>query len=186
MIGALQRIVSRRLPPGEPGVVTVGMISAGTAPNVIPERAELRGTLRAVRAATRRILQDELHATATATAEAHRARANVSILEGPPPIVNASEPIQWARGAVGTLLGDHALVGLPAPNLGGEDFACYLRHMAGCFLRVGARAPDQEAIPAHSAQFLPDDHAVVVGAAVLAETARRASAALVGSRDGRV
>ena len=178
IIGALQRIVSRRLAPGEPGVVTVGIIRAGTASNIIPERALLTGTLRAVQTSTRRVLRDQLRATATATAEAHGVRAEVTINHGPPPIINVPEPISWARAAVGHLLGDGSLVRLPAPNLGGEDFAYYLEKMGGCFLRIGARGPDRDPIPAHSAHFLPHDDAVLVGAAVLAETARRASAAL--------
>jgi metal-dependent amidase/aminoacylase/carboxypeptidase family protein len=93
-------------------------------------------------------------------------------------LVNAVETIAWARAAVAGLLGESALVALPAANLGGEDFACYLERIPGCFLRIGGRAPGAPVTHAHTARFLPDDRTVLVGAAVLAETARRASLAV--------
>jgi hippurate hydrolase len=74
------------------------------------------------------------------------------------------------------VLGADALTPLPSPNLGGEDFAFYLERLPGCFVRIGARAAGQEPIPAHTSRFLPDEAAVFVGAAVLAEAARQASA----------
>lgn len=178
IIGALQTIVARRLPPGEPAVVTVGMVAAGSAPNVIPERAELRGTLRAVRPSTRTRLQDELRRTAEGIAAAHGVEAEITVTPGTPPIVNPADAVAWARAAATTLLGADALVPLPEANLGGEDFAVYLERLPGCFLRIGGRAEGTEPIPAHTPRFLPDERAVLVGAAVLAETARVASRAL--------
>lgn len=178
VVTALQTIVARRLPPGVPAVVTVGMLQAGTADNVIPERARLAGTLRAVHPDTRTALERELRRTVEGVARAHEVEAHLTVTRGTPPLVNPSGPVAWARRAVAGLLGAHALVELPEPNLGGEDFACYLERMPGCFLRIGARAPGAPAVPAHTPRFLPDDRAVLVGAAVLAETARVASEAL--------
>ncbi len=178
VVGALQRVVSRHLAPGDPAVVTVATMRAGTATNVIPDRATLSGTLRAISAETRHVLHEELRRTASATAEAYGTRAQVTVEAGTPPIVNATRPIAWARTAVESLLGADALVRLPVPNLGGEDFAFYLERLEGCFLRVGGRADNADPVPAHTSRFLPDDRAVCVGAAVLAETARVASQAL--------
>jgi hippurate hydrolase len=79
---------------------------------------------------------------------------------------------------VTSVLGADALVPLGLLNMGGEDFACYLEKMPGCFLRIGAREDGGEPIPAHSPKFYAADGAVFVGAAVLAETARVAAAAL--------
>jgi amidohydrolase len=176
LVGALQTVVARRLPPGEPAVVTVATLRAGTATNVIPDRATLGGTLRAVRPATRAALSQAVQEIAAAVARAHGVEASVVVTAGTPPLVNLSGPIAWAREAVTAVLGSNALVPLPTPNLGGEDFACYLERIPGCFLRVGARLPDQAPIPAHTSRFLPDEGAIFVGAAVLAEAARRASA----------
>lgn len=174
VVDALQRIVSRRLAPGEPGVVTVGTFKAGTAANVIPDRATLTGTFRAVRPETRAFLERELRAVVARTAEAHGTRATITVNRGTPPIVNPPGPVATARAAAAHVLGPDALRSLMTPNLGGEDFSFYLERIPGCFVRVGARGPDQHPVPAHSSKFLPDDRTVLVGAAVLAEMARRA------------
>ena len=63
-------------------------------------------------------------------------------------------------------------------NLAGEDFAHYMERMPGCFLRIGAREHGGAVIPAHAPTFYPAEESVFVGAAVLAECARVASAAL--------
>ncbi|MGE5125177.1 MAG: M20 metallopeptidase family protein [Betaproteobacteria bacterium] len=177
LITALQTIVSRRLDPALPGVVTVGVVRAGRAPNVIPETAELAGTVRATTADSRRLLVEEVERLSHAVASAHRLRAEVLFLDGTPPVVNSERAAAQAAQAVRELLGEPALVPLGATNMGGEDFACYLERMPGCFLRIGAREAGGEPIPAHSPRFLPAEQALFVGAAVLARCARLASTA---------
>ncbi len=178
LVTSLQTAVSRRLQPGTAAVATVGTFNAGTAPNIIPDTALLSGTLRALDPEVRTLLAAAVEEIATGVAAAHGARARVAIHRGTPPLLNDLAACQWARDAVRAILGDEALVPLPSANLAGEDFACYLETTPGCFLRVGARGTGQEVIPAHSARFLPEDDAILVGAAVLAQTARNASAAL--------
>ena len=182
LIGALQTIVARRLNPAVAAVVTVGTVHAGAAPNVIPERALLTGTLRALDPDTRRVLHDEVRRIAAATAAAYGLRATVTIELGPPPIVNPPEPAAWAREAATSLLGAEGVVPLGTLNMGGEDFACYMERMPGCFLRIGAREPGGDPIPAHSSRFYAAEESLFVGAAVLAETARVASRALAEGR----
>jgi amidohydrolase len=181
LVGALQTVVSRRLAPGTPGVVSVGRLAAGTALNVIPESASLGGTLRATDPETRELLQREVRRIAAATAALYGLEAEVRIEEGTPPVVNAAEPAAWARRAVAELLGEEALVPLGQLNMAGEDFACYLERVPGCFLRIGAREPGGEVLAAHSPRFYAADEAVFVGAAVLAAVAREASAALASA-----
>jgi hippurate hydrolase len=182
LIGALQTIVSRRLNPARPAVVTVGSMHAGSAPNVIPERAVLSGTLRALDADTRQALHDELRRIAAATAATYGLLATVKIELGPPPIVNPAGPAEWARRAAVAVLGQDAVVPLGVLNMGGEDFAYYMEGIPGCFLRIGAREPGGEQIPAHSPKFYAAEESICVGAAVLAETARIASQALAEGR----
>ncbi|MFN2565606.1 MAG: M20 family metallopeptidase [Gemmatimonadaceae bacterium] len=178
LVVALQTIVARRLNPASAGVVTVGSIHAGTAANVIPDRATLTGTVRAVEPQVRRLLHDEVRRIAEGVATTHRLEARVSLGLGTPPLVNSPEAAAWARRAVASVLGEEALVPLGFLNLAGEDFAHYLEHMPGCFLRVGAREPGGEVVPAHAPRFYAAEESLFVGAAVLAETARVASRAL--------
>jgi len=178
LIGALQTIVARRVNPAYPAVVSVGSVRAGSAPNVIPDRATLTGTLRATDPDTRRLLVEEVRRIAEATAAVYRLNANFSIELGPPPLVNPPEPAGWARRAATAVLGDAGVVPLGFVNMGGEDFAAYLERIPGCFLRIGAREPGGEPIPAHSPRFYAAEESIFVGAAVLAETARIASEAV--------
>jgi amidohydrolase len=178
LIGALQTIVSRRLNPATPGVVTIGTMHAGTATNVIPDHATLTGTIRAVDPETRLFLQQEVERLSNAMAAAYRLEARVTIGLGTPPVVNPPEATGWARAATASLLGNSALVPLGFVNLAGEDFAHYLERMPGCFMRIGAREPNGAMVPAHSPHFVAAESSIFVGAAVLAETARVASAAL--------
>jgi hippurate hydrolase len=172
IVTAIQTIVARKLNPATPGVVTVGRISAGTAPNIIPDRANLAGTIRAVDPESRKLMTEELHRLVVSVAEAHGVSARVSIPEGTPPLINPDNAAAWGREAVSRVLGENALVPLGFLNLAGEDFACYLEHMPGCFLRIGAREPGGAMIPAHSPKFYPAEESIFIGATVLAECAR--------------
>jgi hippurate hydrolase len=178
LVEALQTIVSRRLNPATPAVVTVGTIHAGNAPNVIPDRCTLSGTLRSFDPATRDLLHAEVKRLADAVAAVHRLRAEVKLERGSPAVVNHPEQAAWARTAVAHLLGEQALASLGFLNMGGEDFAYYLERVPGCFIRIGARENGGAMIPAHSPRFYAADEAIFVGAAILAETARVAAAAL--------
>jgi amidohydrolase len=176
LIAALQTLVSRRLDPALPGVVTVATIHAGTADNIIPDHALLTGTVRAVDAASRALLIEELRHVSERVAEAHHLTARVTFDQGTPPVVNLPRPTAWAREAVRSVLGPGADVPLAGTNMGGEDFAFYLERMPGCFLRIGAREPGGPWLPAHSSGFYAAEESALVGAAVLAATARRAAA----------
>jgi len=182
LVTALQTIVARRLNPATPGVVTLGTIHAGTAPNVIPDRAALTGTVRAVDAPSRRLMLDEVRRLSEQVATAYRLSATVKLDHGTPPIVNPARPTAWAREAATALLGETSVVPLGFLNLAGEDFAHYMERVPGCFLRIGAREPGGETIPAHAPRFYAAEDSIFVGASVLAECARVASRALEAGR----
>jgi amidohydrolase len=175
LIGAMQTIVSRRLNPANPGVVTIGAVHAGTASNVIPDRATLKGTVRAVDASSRTLMLDEVRRLAESVAAAYRLTARVSLDLGTPPIVNPPNATAWARRAAVSIVGEENVVPLGFLNLAGEDFAHYMERIPGCFLRIGAREPGGVAIPAHAPKFYAAEESIFVGAAVLAQAARVAS-----------
>jgi hippurate hydrolase len=130
-------------------------------------------------------MQQELRTLAESIAAAHGVRASVSLPEGTPPLLNYVHAAGIARAAVERTLGAEALRPLGIVNLAGEDFACYLERIPGCFLRIGAREPGGEVIPAHSPRFHPAEESIFVGAAVLAECARQAGERGVTSRPTR-
>jgi hippurate hydrolase len=178
LISALQTIVARRIDPAAAAVVTVGSIHAGTAPNIIPERAVLTGTLRATTPETRAAIGTEVRRIAESVAESYRLTARATVNLGTPPIVNPPNAARWARQAAAAVLGEVAVVPFGVTNMGGEDFAFYLERIPGCFMRIGAREEGGERLAAHSPRFTAAEESIFVGAAVLAEAARVASAAL--------
>lgn len=181
VITALQTIVARRLNPATPGVVTVGVATAGSAPNIIPDRARLAGTVRAVDPDSRAMMLQEVEHIARSAAAAQGVEAKVTVEHGTPPIVNPPMPTMWARRAAVSVLGEAGLAPLGFLNLAAEDFAHYMTKIPGCFMRIGAREPGGQVIPAHSATFYAAEESIFVGAAVLAECARVASAELAGA-----
>jgi hippurate hydrolase len=182
IVTALQTIVARRLNPATPGVVTVGSIHAGSAPNVIPDRAKLTGTVRAVEPVSREMMLNEVGRVTREVASGYGVEARVVLDKGTPPIVNPPAATAWARHAASSVVGPGNVVPLGFLNLAGEDFAHYMERMPGCFLRIGAREPGGPVIPAHAPTFYPAEECLFVGAAVLAEAARVASAALASGR----
>jgi hippurate hydrolase len=127
---------------------------------------------------TRMLLGTSVRELAEGIASANGLTASVKLVLGPPPIVNPERPVGWAREAVTGILGADALVPLGITNMAGEDFAYYMERLPGCFMRIGARLPGEPATAAHTPQFYAAEESLFVGAAVLAETARVASAAL--------
>ncbi len=175
IVSALQTVVSRRLDPGAAAVVSVGSIHGGSAPNVIPGSVTLTGTIRAMRPEIRHLIQTEVRAIAIGIASAHGTAADITIENGPPPIVNPEREAGWARTAAERVLGPGSVVPFGVTNMGGEDFACYMERIPGCFLRIGAREEGGETIPAHNSRFHAAEGSIFVGAAVLAECAREAA-----------
>jgi amidohydrolase len=177
LVTALQTIVSRRLDPAQPGVVTVGVVQAGTAHNIIPESAMMRGTVRATTAAARDLIVSEVDRLSFSVAAAYRLEATVVWGERTPPVVNTVDGAAWAAQAAARVLGSEAVVPLGTTNMGGEDFAFYLERIPGCFMRIGAREPGGEVVAAHSPRFQAAEDSLFIGAAVLAECARIGSQA---------
>ena len=185
IVSALQTVVSRRVPPDQPAVVTVGAIEAGTAHNVIPDRAVLKGTLRSLDPGVRRLLADEVRHVAESVAAACRLEARVRMLQGTPAVLNDERAAAWAREAAASVIGADAVKPLPVANMGGEDFAFYQERIPGCFIRVGARLPGDPVVGAHTPYFAPAEEAIFVGGALLAAAARRASSELAAARTRR-
>ncbi len=181
VVSALQTVVSRRVPPDQPAVVTVGAIEAGTAHNVIPDRALLKGTMRSLDPAIRKLLADEVRHVAESVGAACRLEVEVRMLQGTPAVLNDERAAAWAREGAVPVIGAESVKPLPVANMGGEDFAFYQERIPGCFIRVGARRPGDPVAFAHTPYFAPAEEAIFVGGALLAAAARRASAELAAT-----
>jgi len=164
LITAMQTLVSREVNPLHPSVVTVGKIAAGSAANVIAEVATLEGSIRTSRQDVRQHIHNGLKRMVGAIAELHSAEITIRIDEGYPPVVNDPTMTAVARQAGIDLVGEANVVASEFPSMGSEDFAYYLDHVPGCFVRFGARDPEWEAVPLHSPAFDIDERVLTVGA----------------------
>jgi amidohydrolase len=170
VVTALQGLVARRRNPLEEGVLSVTQISAGHAFNVIPGRADLRGTVRTFGG---RFWDDApalVEETAQGIAGAFGARAEVRYLRLSSPLVNdermAALMGEVAAGVVGK---DNVKSGVR--TMGGEDMSFFLQQVPGCFAFVGSALKNGKASPHHSATFDIDEESLVIGAELLSRVA---------------
>jgi len=185
LVTALQTVVSREIDPARPSVVTVGRFSAGSAANVIAGRALLEGTIRAQHPDTRAHLCSSIERIANAIGALHGAHVEVKVNIGTPPVINLPEPTALARLAAIDVVGAERVDVLHTANMGGEDFAYYLAHVPGCYIRYGAQVPGRESFPAHSSRFDIHEDALPIGAAWFDRVARVAGAKLVSGEHDR-
>ncbi|HYE33987.1 M20 family metallopeptidase [Methylocaldum sp.] len=174
LIMAVQTLVSREVNPVYPSVITIGQVSAGSAPNVIAETATLRGSIRTTLPEVRKHLIKGLERMAKGIGELHNAQVEVAINEGYPPVVNTLAESEIARRAAENIVGEQGLAFMDYPSMGSEDFAYYLREIPGCYVRFGARRGGWEHIPLHSPAFDFDEEVLKIGAAFFDRVARDA------------
>ena len=177
IVQAVQSFVTRRIDAFDPAVISVTKIDAGTTGNVIPESADMLGTIRATSPKARERAHAGLRQVAEGVCAAHGAKANVSIVEGYPVTVNDAAQSEFARAVVADLLGDGAYLALPAPLMGAEDFSFVLEKIPGAMLFLGVR-PDDPSLraPCHSNRMVLNEAGMAHGIAVHAALALRALA----------
>jgi hippurate hydrolase len=159
---ALQTIVSRRISPHDPAVVSVTQIHGGDAYNVIPPVAVIRGTVRCLDDAVRARIADLLGEIACGTAAAHGARAEVAYHQGYPATVNAAASVSCAVGSARRVSGITSIREDLPPSMASEDFAYMLRACPGAYAWLGADGT-QPGKPLHHPGYDFNDAALPIG-----------------------
>jgi amidohydrolase len=175
IVTALQALVTRRVDAFDPAVVTIARITAGTTSNVIPEVAELYGTVRTVSDQTRNEVHDAIRRLAEGIAGAHGADAEVDLEPGFPITFNDADVADLALDVAGQLLGPASCRRLPAPIMGAEDWSYVLQQVPGAMAFLGSRPPGVEGpvAPNHSNRMVLDEEAMAAGIAMHAGVALR-------------
>ncbi|KQX59019.1 MULTISPECIES: amidohydrolase [unclassified Streptomyces] len=172
-------VLARRVDARSGLSVTWGRIEAGHACNVIPQHAELSGTVRCLDLPTWRDAPDQVHAAIDEIATLHRAKSTVTYVRGVPPVVNDPVVTELLREAMTARRGPHAVEDTEQ-SLGGEDFSWYLEHVPGAMARLGVRTPgDTRVRDLHAGDFDVDERCIEAGvelftAAALLDAARTA------------
>lgn len=165
---ALEEIIAREVPSTKAAVVTIGRIHGGIAYNAIPGEVEIEGTTRALEEEVRQYLGKRIGEIAAGIAASYRAECKYEMIWGAAPVVNDDEMAKLAAGAaVKVLGGDGVVTSISAPNMGGEDFAFYLRERPGAFMFLSSSNHEKHTDgPHHNPHFDVDEDVFWKGSAV--------------------
>ncbi|MBV2355953.1 amidohydrolase [Streptomyces sp. J2-1] len=156
-------LVARRVDTRSGLAVTWGRIESGHAPNVIPQHAELSGTVRCLDLEAWREAPDIVHAAIDEIATLHRAKSEITYVRGVPPVVNDRESAELLRRSMVARRGMDSVEGTEQ-SLGGEDFSWYLEQVPGAMARLGVRTPGERVVrDLHQGDFDADEYAITVG-----------------------
>jgi amidohydrolase len=171
VILALNGIVSRRIDPFEPAVVSIGSISGGFTENVIPESVKLTGTLRFTDENVHRQIHEEMKRAfdvARALGGDYQLRYEI----GGPPMINDKMVSEVIEKTGQDLLGAENVQDIPK-TLGAEDFGEFMKHAPGAMFTLGTQRQGHEDYLLHHPKFDLDERALPIGTAMLVETAKR-------------
>lgn len=171
MVGALQTMVTRRFSVFDPAVLTVGRITAGTTSNIIPETAELQGTVRTLSDRSRTLVQSEIPKVCEHIAAAHGCTAKFRIDTGYPSTHNDAAVAPRVLELAGAVLGQRNKSLMAEPLMAAEDFSYVLQQVPGALAFLGACPPGvtpEEAAPNHSNRVHFDESAFAHGVALYA------------------
>jgi hippurate hydrolase len=165
IVTALQTMITRRIDAFQPAVLTITKIAAGTTGNVIPESAELLGTLRTVSERTRTKAKEHIRRVIEGVAAAHDVSAELTIVDGYPVTENDRGFTDFAVQALGEVFGE-PVIEMPSPVMGAEDFSYVLQRVPGAMAFMGVRPEGIERpAPCHSNRMLLNEDAMTSGIA---------------------
>jgi amidohydrolase len=166
LVNALHQVVSRRVAPLQPAVLTIGTINGGTKENVIAHEVSMSGTIRTLDPTVREQIPEEISNVARGVTGAWGADFKLDYLRGYPVLVNEPEMTEVARKAAELVLEPGAVIANAPPVMAGEDFAHYLDLAPGSFASLGVGTPGiTERGISHSGSFFLDEAALPIGVA---------------------
>jgi hippurate hydrolase len=171
IVGALQAMVTRRFDAHDPVIVTITRIDAGTAHNVIADRAVLQGTMRSLSRENRARLPEMVRQLVAGIVAAHGLTAEVTVTEGFPVTICDPRAVGLGERVSREMFGAQAFLRLDAPIMGAEDFAYVLDKVPGAmfFLGVSHEGEDwTKCCGIHSTKMMLDESVMPQGAAFLA------------------
>ena len=176
IVSAIQAMVTRKVSVFDPAVVTIAHIKAGTTDNIIPETAEMWGTIRTLSPRQRAHVGAELKRLGEGIAAAHGASAEVEIVQGFPVTICDARAAAFGQRVIEDLLGAEAWITMQNPVMGAEDFSYVLEKVPGAFFFLGASHEGsdwRQCCGLHSNRMVLDDSVMARGAAVHAALAER-------------
>ncbi|WP_428644272.1 M20 aminoacylase family protein [Roseibium sp.] len=170
IIMALQTIASRNIHPLQASVITVGAFNSGIASNVIPERAVMDLTVRALDPDVRDELERRIRLIAEGQAASYGMRVEIDYERGYPPMINHKAETDYVRALARRFAGDDKVTDMARPIMGSEDFAYFLEDRPGCYFMLGTAKTDNDP-PLHHPKYDFNDDILPIGTAFWVELA---------------
>ncbi len=164
IVVALQSIVSRRTDPLDSVVISMTNFHAGSAVNVIPPVAELKGSVRTLTRDSEDRVAEQIERIASSVAAGFDAEAEVVFMRNYPPTVNHAAETDRAALAAAKVLGQDKVIRQRPPVMGGEDFSFMLLQRPGCFVKLGQAGAGKGDIPVHHPRYDFNDELLPIGA----------------------
>ena len=136
MVMAWQTIITRNRKPIDPGVISATMIHTGEAINVVPDSAEIRGTVRTFSMETLDLIERRMREVAEHTSAAFGATCEFEFQRTYPPTINDAAQTEFVRRALTSVVGADNIVPFE-PTMGAEDFSFFLQAKPGCYFMLG-------------------------------------------------
>ncbi|HEY1684771.1 MAG TPA: M20 family metallopeptidase [Tepidisphaeraceae bacterium] len=171
-VTSLQKTISREIDPTDSAVITIGLLHAGTAVNIIPDIAKIEATVRTLTDPTRRRIHQLIDRRLNGIAAANGCKLNLKWTEGYPATINDPAMADYVAKIARQALGQDRFFPASKPSMGGEDFAYYLEKVPGCFFLVGVQPSDDPYPPLHSDRYDFADPALAIGMRMFVELAR--------------
>jgi len=167
IVTALQVMVSREIDVHDDTVITVGSFHAGTARNIIPEKAELKATVRTYGEQQRLQVKEKIERVIKNVCEAAEASYKLDYFIGTPSLRNDPQLMKRILPTVERILGGRQFVQEDKPSMGGEDFSYFAREIPSVMLWLGVVPESVEKTSVHSPTFIADEKSLPLGVKVM-------------------
>ncbi len=171
-VNSLNHIISRRIDPLHPAVISLGTIKGGTAPNIICDHVKLTGTVRTVNEKVRKKIPSMMEDSVKGITHSMGAEYRFDYEYGQPELINDDKMVDILVQEAKKIIGEKNVIDLKEPVMGGEDFSRYLQIVPGAFFRLGTCNPKKgTCISQHNPKFDIDEDALPIGMKILSAVA---------------
>ncbi len=171
-VNSLNHIISRRIDPLHPAVISLGTIEGGKAPNVICDHVKLTGTVRTVNEQVRNKIPKMMEESIKGITHSMGAKYKFSYEFGQPELINDDKMVDIIVQEATKIIGKENVIDLKDPVMGGEDFSRYLQIVPGAFFRLGICNPKKgTCVSQHNPKFDVDEDALPIGMKILSAAA---------------
>ncbi len=172
IVNSLNHIVSRKIDPLHPAVISLGTIEGGKASNIICDHVVLKGTVRTINEEVRSNIPEMMKSSIDGICKSMGASYNFDYEFGQPELINDDAMVDIVVGEAKEVIGEENCIDLKDPVMGGEDFSEYLKIVPGAFFRLGTCNEAKETcISQHNSRFDVDDDALQYGMKIMGASA---------------